>query len=144
MDISYVISVSCGTGCYRHIQINKESTFFELHTAIIDAFEFFDDHAHAFFLDNRSWSDKNSLYSPVIEDEENFTTEYRLEEKALFKGDKFKYIFDFGEEWVFDCKVLQCNDKLSKEPIVIKSKGQAPLQYGDESEFDNEDEDCQE
>ena len=36
---SYVISVSVGTGCYRHIQISKNATLYKLHEAILDAFE---------------------------------------------------------------------------------------------------------
>ena len=31
---SYVISVSAGTGCYRHIQISKTATLHRLHKAI--------------------------------------------------------------------------------------------------------------
>ena len=33
-NVSYVISVSSGTGCYRHIQISGDSTLFGLHGAI--------------------------------------------------------------------------------------------------------------
>ena len=40
---SYVISVSAGTGCYRHIQISDGATLCGLHTAIIDAFDFYCD-----------------------------------------------------------------------------------------------------
>lgn len=45
---SYVISVSAGTGCYRHIQISKTATLHKLHKAIINAFDFEDDHEYAF------------------------------------------------------------------------------------------------
>lgn len=53
---SYVISVSAGTGCYRHIQISKTATLHKLHKAIINAFDFEDDHEHAFFMDNKYWA----------------------------------------------------------------------------------------
>ena len=39
---SYVISVSLGTGCYRHIQLSKTATLYKLHEAILEAFEFVD------------------------------------------------------------------------------------------------------
>ena len=52
----YVISVSLCTGCYRHIQIAASATLYRLHKAILDAFEFVDDHMHAFFMDNHLWS----------------------------------------------------------------------------------------
>lgn len=45
---SYVISVSYGTGCYRHIQIGANDTLSDLHKAILNAFEFDDDSQHAF------------------------------------------------------------------------------------------------
>ena len=41
---SFVISVSLGTGCYRHIQISANATLYKLHQAILKAFEFEDDH----------------------------------------------------------------------------------------------------
>ena len=35
---SFVISVSLGTGCYRHIQISANATLYKLHQAILKAF----------------------------------------------------------------------------------------------------------
>ena len=34
---------------------------------------------------------------PVIDDEENHTTDYRLYDFDLKPGDKFCYVFDFGK-----------------------------------------------
>lgn len=48
---SYVISVSAGTGCYRHIQISDGATLCQLHTAIIDAFDFYCDEYMAHVLE---------------------------------------------------------------------------------------------
>lgn len=45
---SYVISASLGAGCYRHIRIGDQETLDRLHELILDAFDFDDDHAHAF------------------------------------------------------------------------------------------------
>ncbi len=38
---SYVISVSLGTGCYRHIKIDADSALSQLSSAILDAFGLF-------------------------------------------------------------------------------------------------------
>lgn len=46
---SYVISVSPATGCYCHIRIGANATLYKLHQAILNAFDFEDDHQHAFF-----------------------------------------------------------------------------------------------
>lgn len=127
---SYVISVSLGTGCYRHIQISGSSTLLELHGAILDAFQFDDDHAHAFFMDNVKWSDWDCYYAEGIEEYCRTTGKYTLEQAGLYKGKQFKYVFDFGDEWTFQCKVLRVVEESTVKPKIIRSKGKAPDQYG--------------
>ena len=127
---SYVISVSMMAGCYRHIQISCNALLVELHSAIIDAFGFDDDHAHAFFMDDKIWSHNNSFYMRGVEDFGSRTTDrYRLSQAGLNKGKKFKYLFDFGDEWRFQCKVLQVKEEETEAPVIVKSKGEAPEQY---------------
>lgn len=128
-DGSFVISVSLGTGCYRHIQISGNSMLFNLHLAILSAFGFDDDHAHAFFMDNEIWSNYDCYYAPEVSEGEHITTEYTLNQAGLYKGKKFKYVFDFGEEWVFQCGVLRVIEEKTDKPIIIRSKGRAPKQY---------------
>lgn len=48
-----VISVSLGTGCYRHLKISDQAKLEELNDEILDAFEFINDHASAFLMNNR-------------------------------------------------------------------------------------------
>ena len=127
---SYIISVSLGTGCYRHIQISSGSTLQQLHSAIIDAFDFIDDHAHAFFMDNKKWSDWDSYYMKEVADGGRTTVKYRLHQIGLDIGMLFKYVFDFGDEWTFQCKVLRILNEPTKIPAIIKRKGAAPEQYG--------------
>lgn len=126
---SYVISVSAGTGCYRHIQISKSATLYKLHKAIIDAFDFEDDHAHAFFMDNHYWSGNAAFFSVKMHGDERLTKSYKLEKLNLSKGDQFKYLFDFGDEWRFQCKVLRELDEQLDIPCVIRSMGESPEQY---------------
>ncbi len=79
LEESYVISVSLGTGCYRHIKIAAGDYLCDL---------------------------------------------------GLYKDRKFKYLFDFGDEWRFQCKVLRAEPGAVKRPQIIRSKGTAPKQYG--------------
>ncbi len=126
---SYIISVSLGGGCYRHIRISTGAILMDLHAAILNAFQFDDDHEHAFFMDNRLWSDEDSYYSEGIEDADRFSSEYKLDDAGLHVGKPFKYVFDFGDEWKYQCKVLKVLDEETLEPQVIKSVGDAPMQY---------------
>ena len=128
---SYVISVSLRTGCYRHIQISKNATLYKLHEAILDAFEFIDDHAHAFFMDNKTWSQADVYYSMKMDGHERLTRGRKLGKLGLGKGSQFKYVFDFGEEWRFQCKVLRELEEDIKTPAVIREVGEAPFQYGE-------------
>lgn len=126
---SFVIKVSLDAACFRHIQISSKDTLFQLHRAILDAFGFSDDHAHAFFMDNKLWSNKDSYYMEGMEEFRPVTQETRLIRAGLQKGKSFKYLFDFGDEWVFQCKVLRALENSTEVPVVIRSKGENPVQY---------------
>lgn len=129
----YVISVSAGTGCYRHIQISKDATLYMLHEAIIKAFDFDDDHAHAFFMDNKFWSRGEPYFSKEIDAETPDTKSRTLSKLGLEKGRQFKYLFDLGAEWRFQCRVLRENDDYLTVPFVIRSVGESPVQYPEEA-----------
>lgn len=133
---SYVISVSLGKGCYRHIRISGNCTLLDLHKTIQDAFEFDDDHLHAFFMDNHSWSHKECYYAEEANEGSRHTGKCRLGQLDLYQGRQFKYVFDFGDEWTFQCRVLKVLEGYVPEITVVRSKGEPPAQYGDWDEED--------
>lgn len=137
---AWVISVKLGKGCYRHLQFPKTRTLEELADVILQVFNFDNDHAHAFFMDNRVWSD-DAYYLTAVDLDEEFphTEDYNLEVLSLRQ--KFKFLFDFGDSWEFDCQVLrEVSD--DGEIYVIRSVGQPPEQYPeyDEDEWEFYDE----
>ena len=138
---SYVISVSAGTGCYRHIRISKTATLLKLHKTILNAFDFEDDHAHAFFMDNHYWSNHAAFFSMKMYGDERLTKSYKLEKMNLSKGDQFKYVFDFGDEWRFQCKVLRELEEQTDIPCVIRSVGESPQQYPEWGDLEEAEED---
>ena len=136
---SYVISVSLGTGCYRHIRIGEQETLDRLHEVILDAFDFDDDHAHAFFMDDRYWSSVRAYYSDYVDDAEKYSSDVTLRQLQLEKGDKFKFLFDFGDEWRFQCKVLRELEERTDIPGTVRTVGEAPVQYTDcEEEYEED------
>lgn len=80
---SYVISASLGAGCYRHIRIGDQETLDRLHELILDAFDFDDDHAHAFFMDDRYWSDVRAYFSDYLDDGEKYSSDVTLRQLRL-------------------------------------------------------------
>lgn len=138
----YIISVSVGTGCYRHIKISENATLEQLNTIILDAFEFIDDHGHAFFLDNKIWTKTNAYISAkTAEDVDKTTDKFTLKDVHFTVGQTFKYVFDFGDEWVFQCKILRGVESNEDVPVVVRSKGEAPAQYEYENDFDDYEDD---
>jgi hypothetical protein len=142
MSTSLVLSVSLGTGCYRHIQISQSATLFKLHQAIIHSVGFFDDHLHSFFMSNRAWDSNSEFSSPGgdLDDACGFTDKVKLSVFRLTKGNKFLYIFDYGDDWRFQIKVLRVVTEPTREPIILKSVGFVS-QYGDDFDEDEDDDD---
>ena len=140
--MSFVISVSLLKGCYRHIQIAQDATLEALSSVILQAFAFDDDHMHAFFMDNVAWSEADCYYMDAMDEEdddiERHTCDYRLR-RVMRVGSKFKYVFDFGDNWQFQCRVLSEKPWDAPSPddalldsyaLVLREVGEAPAQYG--------------
>ncbi|MDR2520046.1 MAG: plasmid pRiA4b ORF-3 family protein [Eubacteriaceae bacterium] len=141
MEKSFVLSVSAGPGYYRHIQISESATLYELSSAILDSVEFSDDHLHSFFMNNRAWN-QVAQYTCPNEDLDgacDSTDKTKLSRFHLDKGSKFLYIFDYGDEWRFQIKVLRVVNEPTQTPRVLKSVG-VISQYG----YDEDDEDGEE
>lgn len=133
---SYVISISLCTGCYRHIQISGRNTLKQLHLAILDAFQLEDNQYHAFFMNNHSWSIQDCYFMEGIQGTNPCTSDYTLDQMGLYQGKSFKYIFDFKNKWIFQCKILRILNNDTDFPIVIRTKGIATNPYNHSEEDD--------
>ena len=124
-----VLSVSLGTGCYRHIRMPDSILLSDLAEVILKAFEFDNDHLHAFFMDNKVWSRYECYFQGKDDPSYPSTADYALYETHIEIGKKFKFLFDYGDEWVFQCKVLRLTEGVCDKIEIIRSKGKAPEQY---------------
>ena len=142
MAKSLVLSVSIGTGCYRHIQIGEGATLSSLSSVILSAFGFYDDHLHSFFMNNRAWDSDAEFVCPGgdLDGALGFTDKVKLTKFRLMKGDKFLYIFDYGDDWRFQIKVLRVIDEPTERYAILKSVGYVS-QYSAWSDDDDDDED---
>ena len=128
--ITYIISISLGAGCYRHLRVSGNDTLHDLADAILWAFGFEHDHLYSFFMDDKWWSDADAYSSPFGE-EPPYADGIKLAKLRLEKGQKFKFLFDYGDEWRFQCKVLQVLDEETTNTELVRVKGKAPEQYPD-------------
>ena len=125
MAKSLVLSVTVGKGRYRHIQIDESETLFSLSSAILDSFGFMDDHMHSFFMNNRAWDRDTEYVCPMGErgGARGLTDKVKLSKFRLGEGDMFLYIFDYGDEWRFQIKVLSVINEGTKGYVILKSVG---------------------
>ncbi|NMH07213.1 hypothetical protein GV257_09105 [Streptococcus pneumoniae] len=116
----------------------KTKTLAELADVILWSFDFVNDHAHAFFMDNVEWSHADSYFLSFVSDdvEECYTENVYLD--SLSVKQKFKFIFDFGDEWRFECQVLREIETEDEEAYLVRSVGTSLEQYPDYDGFDYE------
>ncbi len=141
--------------CYAHtrdmpsrdIAILGNSNLDKLANAVLKAFNFDNDHLYMF---------SDNLKNPYkgVETYEVADNEGYGERKArtnlfvvaqVFNAPKKKmlFLFDYGDEWRFVIQTLSTRDirKDEKYPLVTNIKGEAPQQYEDWDEEEDEDED---
>jgi hypothetical protein len=92
-------------------------------------------------MNNRAWDSDAEFASPHSEDGvRGFSDKVKLSRFRLGKGDKFLYIFDYGDDWRFRIKVLRVVGEPTEMPVVLRSVGEVN-QYGYDEDEDEDDED---
>jgi tetratricopeptide (TPR) repeat protein len=127
-------------GIWRKIEIKGNQTLHDLHESIFDAFERYDEHLYAFFLSNKIW-DKESEYGLPSEDSyARDATRTRIDKLGLALKQKFLYVFDFGDQWEHTITLVNIKEEkpTGDYPRVTDSKGEAPPQYPDYDEDEEE------
>jgi pRiA4b ORF-3-like protein len=122
---------------YRDIAIRPIQSFYDLHEAILRAYDFDSKHKATFYRSNDHWEKGREISLEVYE------KDYRvppLEMKQTTIGSeiripnqKFIYHYDFNKNWSFLVELINVakdeNPKLTY-PSTIRVEGIAPSQYG--------------
>ncbi|WP_438316154.1 plasmid pRiA4b ORF-3 family protein [Sporosarcina sp. FA9] len=135
---TYTFKVLFSNDVWRKLVLSGDSTMHDLHNSIIRSYQFGDDHLYSFFMDGKKWSD-NCIASPDDDFGHRNSEKVRIDSLCLQLGQKFLYLFDYGDEWVFNVLVedINTNNTDAILPYVSAEKGLAPEQYFD---FEEEDE----
>ena len=124
----FLFKVSLGRGCWRTIKLSAAHTLQHLHDAIQEAFGFWDDHLFAFFMDGKPWS--RDVYWDKREGSKPTADKAVLGKLGLSAGQKFLYLFDFGDEWRFTVKVEKFAHEVAPfKPVIVERYGDSPEQY---------------
>ncbi|RYZ24249.1 MAG: hypothetical protein EOO16_01550 [Chitinophagaceae bacterium] len=125
---------------YRDIAIRHTHTFFQLHDAILKAFEFDNKHAATFFRSNDNWQrgreisleqyDRAYRMAPLLMKDVTIGSEIKN------PNQRFVYVYDFAKNWTFLVSLIgvskEENPKMTY-PSTVRTEGIAPSQYGAKS-----------
>ena len=124
---------------YRDIEIASTSSLYTLAQAIVRSFDFDFDHAFGFYskLKGNIYDSpvRYELFVDIGEGEGDARSVKRTRVAAAFPsvGAKMRFLFDYGDEWVF---LVELDGRKPKEPKVrlprlLLAAGKAPAQYPD-------------
>jgi len=124
----------------RTIQIRGDQTLEDLHDAIFDAFDRFDEHMYEFQFGKRPHDPKGKRYVLPMALGDDFyddqkiagdLTRTTIDSLGLKKNQSFGYWFDFGDDWWHQIDVVAIDEQArrGKYPKVTKRVGKSPPQY---------------
>jgi len=140
----------------RTIEAPENCTFDELHEAIFDVFERYDQHMYSFFITKKDAKGMQTIMqAPEITHPQNVedlfdpavkrksTAKTKIGAVGLEEKDVFHYWFDFGDDWWHRIRVEKISESQSnsrkKYIELVKATGEAPPQYPDfDDEYDDE------
>ncbi|WP_035238687.1 IS1096 element passenger TnpR family protein [Desulfobacter vibrioformis] len=130
----------------RVIEIDWRASFLDLHEAIQKAVDFDNDHLFEFYVGRHPRHVAQVVGgAPDWEDFHPVNTYQRVPISSawpMLPGLKLFYLFDFGDNWVFQINKTRHKDKEAQPgvvyPRVIKAKGENPEQYPDYEDWDDE------
>ncbi len=129
-------------GVWRTVEMRGDQTLEDLHYIIQDAFHWDDDHLYAFYLSGKRYDALTEVSAPRNfggdEEEPPLTDEVTLAHLDLKRGQKFLYLFDFGDNLEHDIEYLGAfTPKGNVEyPRVAEAHGEAPAQYPNWEEWE--------
>jgi hypothetical protein len=122
----------------RTIEIRGDQTLEQLHRAIFEAFDRFDEHLYEFQFGRRPFDPQGPNYGlpDPHESRKGYCDARTTTLDALdLKPDRvFGYLFDFGDEWFHQIQVERIEQAIPTVtyPRVIKRVGKSPPQYAEE------------
>jgi len=140
---------------WRRIAVRGDQTLDNLHAAIFDAFDRYDEHLYSFYFPKpgakgRSrYRDAKEYACPYMAEEHSMGGEpifnaakTPIASLGLTPKQVFLYRFDFGDDWQHQITVEQVDAPVEKGeyPRILDRRGESPPQYV----YDDEDEDWDE
>jgi len=116
-------------GFSAYIQAKETDTLFDLHCLIQKAFDWDDDHLFSFYMNNKIWDERFEYDANPLG--EGSASEITIGALDLNPGKKFAYLFDYGDEHVFEVETIKVEKSKdgSHKSMVLSTEGTPPEQY---------------
>lgn len=122
---------------YRDVAIKHTQTFKDFHDAILKSYEFDNKHQATFFRSNEKWQrgreisleqyEKDYKAPPLMMADTAIGTEIRE------PNQHFIYQYDFNKNWTFQIELINVSKEENPKtvyPVITRTEGIAPSQYG--------------
>jgi hypothetical protein len=128
---------------WRTIAVRGDQALDDLHEAIFAAFNRSDPHLYSFYFPSaprgrKGVPTREYTSAFVLEDagpiegrEKHDAAKTRMDELHLKVGERFEYLFDYGDYWLHEVSVVEIRpaDMRAQRPLVLEKKGASPPQY---------------
>ena len=125
---------------YRDVAIRHKQNFFNLHEAILKAFEFDSKHQATFFRSNDNWLRGREItleqYDRPYKAPPLMMKDTSIGSEIKDPNQRFGYVYDFTKNWLFLVELISVSKEESATaayPLVVRKEGIAPSQYGTKS-----------
>ena len=122
---------------YRDIAIRHTQSFYDLHEAILRAYEFDNKHKATFFRSNDHWQRGREITLETYEKEYKAAPlqmkDTTIGSEIRDPNQKFIYLYDFNKNWGFLVELINVSKEENPRliyPATIRTEGIAPSQYG--------------
>ena len=125
---------------YRDVAIRHTQTFYDLHEAILKAFEFDSKHGATFYRSNDNWQRGREIslevYQKPYKAAPLLMKETAIGSEIRDPNQKFIYHYDFNKNWTFLVELINVSKEESAKisyPATVRKEGIPPSQYGTKS-----------
>ena len=131
------VSLRGEASIHREIEIASSKSLYAFAGAIVAAFDFDFDHAFGFYSGKTERSlmsadPKYELFADIGEESDaKSVKKSRVAEAFPQQGYRMVFLFDYGDEWLFDVEVVRVDEQAPKnrKPRVLTKVGPSPTQY---------------
>ena len=127
---------------WRKIAIRGDQTLRNLHDAIFQAFDRWDEHLYSFYFTKIPTSKSKSRlhgvpeYSDPLNEHARNAEQASISELRLKPKAQFEYLFDYGDQWWHELvlEAVEAPEPGETYPKIVAARGDSPPQYPDMEE----------